>query len=71
MQVKIYTVETVLMQCKDGRLMGHSHMMRTVNGVYQNAKLPSCVIDAELSLDTLESCFNVFGNDPRQLSFDF
>jgi hypothetical protein len=71
MQVKIYTVETVLMQGKDGALSGHCHLMRTVNGHYESIKARANLRDLHVALDTAQHLFNVIGNDPRQLSFDF
>jgi hypothetical protein len=71
MRVKIYTVETVLMQGKDGRIAGHCNMMRTVNGYYHSFKAQPDCSEIVRAIEKAEELFNFYIEDPRQLSFEF
>ena len=71
MQVKIYTVETVLMQGKDGRIAGHCNMMRTVNGYYHSVRIQTDYSAIARAIEKADEVFNLYIEDPRQLSFEF
>lgn len=71
MQVKIYTIESTIIQGKDGSLSGRASVQCCVDGVYQSFNVPKEYSALSAGLEAIEIVKNLLTIDPRQLSFGF